>query len=143
MAFGYRRSVLQSRHEIALSVTLRTSPGDPEKFLAGVRENLEKRRLKHPSWGTPCAGSYFKNPVLPDGTKIPAGRLLEEAGAKGVRVGDAGVFSGHANFLINLGKATASDVLALAADLKERVRAECGVILEEEVIHLPESFSMS
>jgi UDP-N-acetylmuramate dehydrogenase len=143
MDFGYRRSILQTRHEIALEATLKATPGDPERILARIRENLDRRRLRQPPWGTPCAGSYFKNPILPDGTKIPAGRLLEEAGAKECRVGDAGVFPGHANFLINLGGARAADMLALAAELKDRVRAGSGIVLEEEVIYLPESFSMS
>ena len=143
LAFAYRRSALQQKHSIALSAVLKASPGDPEKIRNGINENLDKRTRKQPPWGTPCAGSYFKNPVLPDGTKVAAGRLLEEAGAREVRVGDAAVFSGHCNFLINLGRARARDILALAAELKERVRAKSGILLEEEVIYLPGSFSMS
>jgi len=143
MEFGYRRSILQARHEIVLEARFRAVPGDPGAILARIRENMEKRKLKHPAWGTPCAGSYFKNPVLPDGTKIPAGRLLEEAGAKECRVGDAAVFSGHANFLINLGRARAADMRTRAAELKARVKAKSGILLEEEVIYLPEAFSMA
>jgi UDP-N-acetylmuramate dehydrogenase len=56
-------------------------------------------------------------------------------------VGDAAVFSGHANFLINLGGARAADVLALAAELKERVWERSGIVLEEEVIYLPAAVS--
>jgi UDP-N-acetylmuramate dehydrogenase len=142
LAFAYRRSALQQKHSIALSAVLKAAAGDPEMIRNGIEENLDKRRRKQPPWGTPCAGSYFKNPVLPDGTKVSAGRLLEEARARNVRVGDAAVFSGHCNFLINLGRARACDVLALAAELKERVRATSGILLEEEVIYLPGSFSM-
>lgn len=141
MAFGYRHSDLKTRPAVALSAVLRAVPGDPERVRKAVRENLECRRERQPAWGTPCAGSYFKNPVLADGKKIPAGRLLEEVGAKELRVGDAAVFSGHANFLINLGGARAADVLALAAELKKRVRENSGIVLEEEVIYLPGSVS--
>jgi len=142
LAFAYRWSALRGSHSIALSALLKATAGDPEIIRKGIEENLDKRRRKLPPWGTACAGSFFKNPVLPDGTKIAAGRLLEEAGARDARVGDAAVFSGHCNFLINLGRARARDILALAAELKERVMARTGIALEEEVIYLPGSFSM-
>ncbi len=141
MAFGYRHSALKTRPALVLRAVLKAVPGDPERVRKAVRENLECRRERQPAWGTPCAGSYFKNPVLADGRKVPAGRLLEEVGAKELRVGDAAVFSGHANFLINLGDAKAADVLALAAELKKRVRENSGIVLEEEVIYLPGSVS--
>jgi UDP-N-acetylmuramate dehydrogenase len=141
MAFGYRHSALKARPAVVLSAVLRAVPGDPEQVRKAVRDNLECRRERQPAWGTPCAGSYFKNPVLADGRKVPAGRLLEEAGAKELRVGDAAVFAGHANFLINLGAARAADVLALAAELKKRVKEGSGIRLEEEVIYLPEGVS--
>ena len=141
MAFGYRHSALKTRPAIALSAVLRAVPGHPERIRKAVLENLERRRDRQPDWGTPCAGSYFKNPVRADGTRVPAGCLLEDVGAKELRVGDAAVFSGHANFLINLANARAADVLALAAELKERVRERSGIVLEEEVIYLPEAVS--
>jgi len=143
LTFAYRRSALQKEHSIVLSGVLKAAAGDPEKIRNRIKENLDKRTKKQPPWGTFCAGSYFKNPVLPDGTKLAAGRLLEEAGARDIRVGDAAVFSGHCNFVINLGRARARDILALAAELKERVRAKSGILLEEEVIYLPGSSSMS
>ncbi|MHB8093709.1 MAG: UDP-N-acetylmuramate dehydrogenase [Candidatus Aminicenantales bacterium] len=137
LAFGYRRSRLQQSREIVLSAVLDTERGEPARIRGEIEANLEKRRAHQPPWGTPSAGSFFKNSILPDGTKSAAGRLLEEVGAKELRIGDAGVYPGHANFLINLGKAKAADVLALAAELKERVRTKFGVNLEEEVIYLP------
>ena len=137
MAFGYRHSSLKAGRAIVLSAVLKAAPGDPELIRKAVKENLDCRWEKHPDRGTPCAGSYFKNPVLPDGRKLPAGRLLEEAGAKALRVGDAAVFQGHANILINLGEAKAADILALAAELKKRVKDRTGIDLEEEVIYLP------
>lgn len=142
MAFSYRRSHLKDAHHILLEARIQAEPGDPISIKRRVDEYLESRSGKHPCPGTACAGSYFKNPVLPDGTKLAAGRLLEQAGAKGLRVGDAAVFEGHANFIINLGGATARDVRLLAAELKNRVRTGFGVELEEEVVYLPATSSM-
>ena len=84
-----------------------------------------------------CAGSYFKNPIIPDGKKVPAAQLLDNIGAKDLKIGGAEVFSGHANFIINAGSATAKDVLELADALKKRVKKKFNVELEEEVIYLP------
>ncbi len=137
MKFGYRHSSLKARPAVLTGAVLNALPGDPEAIRKAVREKMECRRERQPAWGTPCAGSYFKNSVLADGRKVPAGRLLEEVGAKALRVGDAAVFGGHANFLVNLGGAKAADVLALAAELKKRVKESSGVDLEEEVIYLP------
>jgi UDP-N-acetylmuramate dehydrogenase len=142
LTFSYRRSILQKNHEIVLSAVLEGRPGDPRRIRRLIDDNLGNRRRKHPPWGTPCAGSYFRNPVLTDGSRTPAGALLEEAGARDVRVGGAAVYPGHCNFLINTGEATAKDVLELAGILKERVKVKFGIELEEEVIHLEESSSM-
>ncbi|MBN2206462.1 MAG: UDP-N-acetylenolpyruvoylglucosamine reductase, partial [Candidatus Aminicenantes bacterium] len=140
--FSYRRSRLKDVHDIVLEARFRVEPEDPAAIGRRIRDFLKSRSGKHPCPGTACAGSYFKNPVLSDGTKLAAGRLLEQAGAKGLRVGDAAVFEGHANFIINLGRATARDVRRLAAELKERVRTTSGVALEEEVVFLPAATSM-
>ncbi len=140
--FGYRHSSLKKSHWTLLRAAFRLSKGDRGRIRAQIEENLEKRKSRHPSIQTAYAGSYFKNPVLPDGTKASAGFLLEKVGAKELRVGGAAVYPGHANFLINLGQAKAADVLELARQLKERVKAEFGVELEEEVIYLPADFSM-
>jgi UDP-N-acetylmuramate dehydrogenase len=142
MAFSYRHSLLKEDHHVVLKARFDVEPGDPVRIRRQVEDYLESRSGKHPCPGTPCAGSYFKNKVLSDGTKLAAGRLLEQAGAKGLRVGDAAVFEGHANFIINLGRARARDVLDLAAELRERVRSRFGVELEEEVVHLPATASM-
>jgi UDP-N-acetylmuramate dehydrogenase len=75
--------------------------------------------------------------VFPDGRKVAAAKLLDRIGAKGSREGDAMVYEGHANFIINGGNATSKDVLRLASELKRRVREEFGIDLKEEVIHVP------
>ncbi len=135
--FQYRYSALREGGGIVLEAVLMSSPGDRKASEALMRGFLQKRREKHPPWGTACAGSYFKNPCQPDGCKIAAGRLLEEVGARGMSVGGAAVYDKHCNFIINKGDATSRDVLLLAQELKERVLARFGIRLEEEVIHLP------
>jgi UDP-N-acetylmuramate dehydrogenase len=142
LGFGYRRSSLQKDHAVVLRAVLRAAAGDPRVAESKVRDYLEKRRAKHPPRGTACAGSFFKNPCLPSGEKVAAGKLLDQAGARGMAVGGAAVYEGHCNFIINTGKARASDVLLLARKLKERVFAMSGVRLEEEVVYLPATASM-
>lgn len=136
LGFAYRHSALKARPAVVLHAVFRLSPGDRAAGAAEIREHLEARRKKHPPWGTACAGSYFKNPRLPDGTRAAAGALLERAGARGMRVGDAAVYEGHCNFIVNLGRAKARDVLDLAEALKAKVRETSGIVLEEEVVRL-------
>jgi UDP-N-acetylmuramate dehydrogenase len=140
--FGYRHSSLKKTHLTLLKAVFQLKKADKEKIKADIEKNLKKRKLRHPSSQTAYAGSYFKNPILADGTKVAAGYLLEKAGAKRLKVGDAAVFPRHANFIINLGRAKARDVLLLAQELKARIKTEFGVELEEEVIYLPANFSM-
>jgi len=135
--FRYRESLLRKKHDILLKAVFELEKGDKEKIKAQIGENLEKRKRKHPPEHTACAGSYFKNPIQPDGGRIPAGYLLEKVGAKNLRIGGAAVYSGHANFIINVEKASAKDVLRLAQELKERVKEKFGLELQEEVIFLP------
>lgn len=142
LGFDYRHSALKKKHQVILKAFLGVRQDSASAVKKRIEDYLEKRGKKHPSRGIPCAGSFFKNPVLPDGQKIPAGYLLEQVGAKGLRVGQAGVFPGHCNFIINLGGATAQEVLTLAAELKERVWKKFGILLEEEVIYIPANSSM-
>jgi UDP-N-acetylmuramate dehydrogenase len=100
-----------------------------------AREEIDRRTGGHLAHrrgsqqvGYPNAGSFFKNPGV-----APAWRLIDEAGLRGSRLGGAQVSEVHTNFLVNRGGATAADFLALAARIKETVRAMSGVELEEEV----------
>lgn len=136
LGFGYRDSALKRAAGIVLSATLLCSPGDARGSEARIRDILEKRRVRHPPLGTACAGSYFKNFCPASGERVAAGQLLERAGARGLSVGDAAVYEGHCNFIVNRGNARAADVLALAAELKDRVERMSGIRLEEEVIYL-------
>jgi UDP-N-acetylmuramate dehydrogenase len=143
--FGYRDSRLKRDPRVLLSCRLQLAPGDRDAIQREMDERIEARRVKHPEWRSePTAGSYFKN-LPPDwqrpgakhspGTRrVAAGQLLEECGCRGLRVGAAVVFAKHANMIVNAGNATATDVLALAEEMKSRVRERFGVALEEEVM---------
>jgi len=124
---GYRTSDLQRTGELVVSATLGLCQGDPAEIERKMKGVLEKRGSSLPS-GIPNAGSFFKNPPGQF-----AGRLLEECGFKGRCIGAAGVSGIHANVIVNLGGATAKDVLELAAAMAEAVRERFGVTLEREV----------
>lgn len=112
---------------VVTAVRLRLRRGDPESLAERVAAAREKRRRTQPL-GQPNAGSIFKNPP-----GHFAGKLLEEAGAKGLAVGGARVSEEHANFIVNTGGARASDVRALMEELARRVRERFGIRLEPEV----------
>jgi UDP-N-acetylmuramate dehydrogenase len=137
--FRYRHSRLKASSDILLRARLRPVAAPPAAIRTAMDENLALRARRHPPRDTAYPGSYFKNPVLPDGCKQAAGFLLEQAGARGLRVGGAAVFQGHCNFIVNDAGATARDVLDLAAEMKRRVLERFGIALEEEVIFLPAS----
>jgi len=140
-AFDYRYSRLRTSGELLLKATFELEEGDKKKIKSRIDENLAKRVKKHLPWDIACAGSYFKNPVLPDGKRVPAAYLLDQVGAKNVEVGGAAVFKNHANFIINQRGATSQNVLNLAQELKRRVREKFGIELEEEVIFLSAKLS--
>jgi UDP-N-acetylenolpyruvoylglucosamine reductase len=111
-----------------LSVILEL-PSKPYKaILEGIRICNEKRRSSQPL-GQKSAGCIFKNPP-----GASAGRMIDELGLKGLSVGDARVSDRHANFFVNAGHASAKDMLALIADVRERVQKSFAVNLENEVV---------
>jgi len=134
--FAYRHSRLKKSRDVVLGAEFRLTPAAPGQIRAKIEDYLSLRARRHPPQSTAYPGSYFKNPVLPDGCRQAAGLLLQEAGARGLRVGAAAVYAGHCNFIINEGGAAARDVRALADELKKRVRDRFGIDLEEEVIFL-------
>jgi UDP-N-acetylmuramate dehydrogenase len=145
--FAYRDSRLKREPRVLLSCLLQLKPGDPPAIQAVIDEKLEVRRQKHPQWRVePTAGSYFKNlpPTWqmpgarhsPGTRRVPAGQLLDDVGCRGLRVGDAMVYAKHANIIVNVGRATAREVLELAEIMKARVRERFEVTLEEEVMYL-------
>lgn len=117
---------------VVVAVTCRIEPGDAEAIHAEARALAKGRRatqpLAHPSWG-----STFKNPSGASSTGTTAGELVERAGLKGFRVGDAQISELHANFVVNLGAASAADALGCIRRAYEEVRDRFGVRLEPEV----------
>jgi len=104
--FGYDQSVLHRRRDVVLSATFRLVPTPVDELRRVMRENLEWRDERHPDlWLYPCAGSIFQKIQ-----GIGAGRLIDQVGLKGKTHGGAGIFHKHANIIVNLGGATASDV---------------------------------
>jgi UDP-N-acetylmuramate dehydrogenase len=135
--FDYRKSRLKSTKGILLKAVFELKEGIHQEIEEKMAGNIKKRQTKHPPWNVACAGSYFKNPVLPSGERTAAAYLLDQVGAKDLKMGGAAVFKEHANFIINLKQASCRDVLRLAEELKQRVKKKFGVELEEEVIYLP------
>lgn len=127
LSFGYRRSVLRERGHIVVRASLRLTEGDPSEIHANLCDTMEMRCSRQPV-SSPSAGSIFKRP---EGDY--AGRLLEAAGLKGMRVGRAAVSTKHANFVVNLGGATAADVIGLIEAARGTVFEKFGVMLEPEV----------
>lgn len=126
--FGYRTSSLQREPKgICLEATFELKKGDKEEIMRHMAQNKEYRRKTQPLQ-EPCCGSVFRNPK-----PHSSGRLIEQAGLKGYRVGDAQVSTKHANFIVNLGNARASDVLALIRHIQETVYSLYGIQLKPEV----------
>ena len=130
--FGYRTSLLKSRPDIVvLSAAFQLRHGHRDELLRRISDDAALRRSKHPLEYASC-GSYFKNPSR----EVPAARLIEDAGLKGLRVGRAHVSEKHANFLVAEPGATAADITTLAAEVARRVKETSGYELREEVRRL-------
>lgn len=125
LEFGYRRSRFQRTGEIVLGARLKGYRADRSRIEATMREMLDARR--HQPSG-PSTGSVFKNPP-----GDYAGRLIEACGLKGYRVGGAKISEQHANFILNVGGATARDIRAVIERAKAAVRERFGILLEEEI----------
>lgn len=127
--FGYDTSILHHQPDVVLTATFALEPADPERMRRIVEENLQWRRERHPPLDTePSAGSIFKKIE-----GIGAGRLIDQCGLKGTRIGGAMVTPRHANIFINAGRATAADVRALIAHVQAVVRERTGYSLEPEI----------
>jgi len=123
--FSYRSSGIDDR-SIITSVTMKLKKKSNAKIRQVIKENLRLRKQRQPDGFS--AGSFFKNPPGDS-----AGKLIEACGLKGCRIGDAIVSPKHGNFIINLGKAKASDVLELAKKIQKTVYTRTGIRLEPEV----------
>ena len=113
---------------ILLTGEFRLMPGDGAAIRREASDIMRQRARRQPG-REPSAGCFFRNPAAGK----PAGRLIDEAGLKGVAIGGAQVSERHANFIINLGQARAADILELAEVVRERVEKHSGVRLTPEV----------
>jgi UDP-N-acetylmuramate dehydrogenase len=126
--FRYRGSALDGL--LVTAVALRLPREDAEETSLAYRRAYDEKRATQPL-ALPSAGCAWKNPSK----DAPAGRLVDEAGCKGLRIGGAEVSTRHANFIVNRGGATCADVLAVMAEVRHRVLDRHGIALEPEVIH--------
>lgn len=126
LTFGYRISNIQDGW-IILSATLKLVKDDSMRVRERVNKVLAERAAKQPK-GVLCAGSIFKNPI-----GSTAGKMIDELGLKGKKIGGAEVSHVHANFIVNRGDATASDVIELIGFIKKKVKEANGIELELEI----------
>ena len=127
MGFSYRHSVLEETGDIVLSAEFTLTPAEPETIRARMKELIGKRTASQPL-DLPSAGSAFKRPA-----GGYAAALIDEAGLKGFRVGNAGISEKHAGFAVNLGGATAKDMKKLLQTVSDRVYEASGIRLEPEI----------
>ncbi len=125
--WGYRKSIFQEKDLIVTKVFLKGEEKDESLIAEDMEKIINKRREKQPL-EYPSAGSVFKNP-----SGSYAGKLIQESQCQGLQIGDAQVSLKHANFIVNHGNATASQVLSLIELVKERVKIRTGFSLETEI----------
>ena len=128
MEFSYRHSICQDKNYIVLEAEFELTPDNPDKIKQKMAENLEFRKNHQPSLSLPNCGSIFRNPE-----NNSAGKLLDECGVKGLQIGGAKVWENHANFIVNTGNATSTDVLQLMLEMKNRVKEKFNIELIPEI----------
>lgn len=127
MEFSYRHSVLETSDDIVIRAEFTLTPAQPEEIKARMKELIGKRSASQPL-DLPSAGSAFKRPK-----GGYAAALIDQAGLKGFRVGNAGISEKHAGFAVNLGEATAKDMKELLQTVSDRVFEQSGIRLEPEI----------
>ncbi len=132
MNFRYRGSVVEDEGYIVLEAVMELKEGCLEEIQARIEELSVQRKTKQPI-EYPSAGSTFKRPE-----GYFAGKLIQDAGLRGYRVGGAQVSEKHCGFVINAGGATAADVMKLMQDVSDKVKDQFGVALEPEVKRIGE-----
>jgi len=130
LGLGYRTSALQDETNgaIVVAATMTLDRDDPDRCIARARSTIEERLGKLPLGAS--AGSIFRNPS----SGPTAGQLLDHAGCKGLRIGEAVVSSQHANVIVNGGTNNGDDVIELIQRMKRRVLEASGIKLKEEVV---------
>lgn len=140
MEFGYDYSRLHRTQEVVIAAEFRVIDGNPEALRATARDSLAFRKRTQPLESA-SAGCIFQNPdpardVVPEGIPWSAGALVDRAGLKAARAGNARVSTTHANFIVNDGGARAAEVRDLVERCKREVRSRFGVGLREEIVYL-------
>ncbi|MGM9986605.1 MAG: UDP-N-acetylmuramate dehydrogenase [Bacillaceae bacterium] len=125
--FSYRTSYLQIHGGIVIEIELQLEQGDPNVVSEIMQRNKEYRKKTQP-WNSPCAGSIFRNPL-----PLYAGKLIEDANLKGFTIGGAQISPMHGNFIVNVGNATAKDVLSIIEHVQRTIKEKDGVDLQTEV----------
>lgn len=144
--FAYDHSIFQQQQNVIIEVEFALFPGEKDASLQLIKEATQYRATTQPL-GEPSSGCYFRNTQNTQDLKrffsqfaqraeVPSGFLIDQAGLKGTKVGGVEVSDKHAAFLINKGTGTSKDVRQLAELIKQRVKAEFGVELREEVFFL-------
>jgi UDP-N-acetylmuramate dehydrogenase len=128
LKFTYRNLDI-SEGTIIVGASFLLARGIEGQVHARINEILGKRKDRHPLEYR-NAGSVFKNP----NGGIPAGRIIDELGLKGIQIGNARISEKHGNFIVNLGNAKASDIIALIDMIKAKVNKERGIMLQTEVM---------
>ncbi len=144
LKFDYDYSIFHKTKETVLTASFQLKRGDKDQ-LWEIANAAVKRRATTQPLGAPSSGCIFKNIPLADAMRIgtpdtiqSVGYLLDKAGLKGTRVGGAYVSEVHANFIVNDGTATSSDVFNLIKEIKSKIKEKYGVDLVEEVIVIGE-----
>ena len=150
MEFGYRESRVKHSSDIVLRAHLELTPGDPEQLKEELNKTVESRKASQPLYAG-SAGCMFKNYEIKDeadierlrdklipeemleARRVSAGWLIDHADLKGEKIGNAQVSNEHANFVVNLGGATADEVVQLISVVKMKIRERFGIQLQEEV----------
>lgn len=128
LGYKYRHSSLQNEQKLVLEATLQLEPGfSKETMMELTNKNLQQRKQTQP-YDRPSCGSVFRNPP-----NFAAGWLIEQAGLKGYKIGEAQVAHRHANFILNCGRATASEIFKLIGYVQAKVEQDWGISLETEV----------
>jgi len=133
--FRYRDSRLKFGRETLLALRLSFVPEEEAAIAKKVKDNLDYRVKRHPSYRLASAGCFFKNP-LSGSVKTSAGKIIEECGLKKMSCGDLEVAEEHGNFLVNRGKGTFADLRRLEENIRDSVAARTGIVLEREVIYV-------
>jgi len=136
--FSYRYSSLQETDQIVCTIDLKLDPGNPDEISHEMQKILEVRQKKFPL-DLPSCGSVFTSSPDLNAQYAPPGKLIEDAGLKGSRIGGAQVSEYHANFIVNTGNATARDVIRLVHHIRQNVFKRNKLWLECEIRYVSES----